>query len=125
MIFRDVPSLARFEQYARGNSTCPITMETYRRVRELISDVSSPSQVLDMAAQAPVEGLKASCAAIEKSTRILWACAAATGHVHPPLWEYLPDFESSVEYFGSLDDLELMAVTKQHRIDWDQVVQTA
>lgn len=121
MTFRDVPSLLKFEQHARANSTCEITMDAYRRVRDIISPVPRPPQVLDFSNQAPIEELKASCAAIEKSTRILWACATATNHVHPPLWNYIPDYQASIDYFTSLEDLELMAVTKEHRIDWDQL----
>jgi hypothetical protein len=122
MTFRDVPSLAKFEQFARKNSECPITMETYRRVRELIANVAPPAAVMDpLAGGAPVASLKESCAAIEKSTRVLWACAAATSHINPPMWDYVPDYDSSIEYFSSLDDLELMAVTKVHRIDWDHI----
>lgn len=120
MTFRDVPSLLKFEQHARAHSTCEITMDAYRRVRDIIGPVPRPQQILDFSNQAPVDDLKASCAAIEKSTRILWACATATNHVVPPLWNYIPDYESAISYFTELGDLELMAVTKEHRIDWDQ-----
>ena len=68
----------------------------------------------------PVARLKASCEAVEKSTRLLWACAAATDNISPRLWDYLPDYEASIAYFLSLDDLELMAVTKMHRITWEE-----
>lgn len=120
MNFRDVPSLLKFEEHARANSTCTITMDAYRRVRDIIALAPRPSHIVDFNNQVPLEDLKASCAAIEKATRILWACASSTDHVLPPLWNYLPDYDSSLEYFTSLNDLELMAVTKEHRIDWVQ-----
>ena len=68
-----------------------------------------------------VDGLKASCQAVEKSTRLLWAAAAATDQIHPRPWDYLPDYTSSLDYFIGLNDLELMAVTQQHRINWELV----
>jgi hypothetical protein len=43
-----------------------------------------------------------------------------TDQITPRPWEYLPDYQSSLEYFLALDDLELMAVTKQHRINWEE-----
>jgi len=84
MNFRDVPNLLKFEQHARRNDTCEITMDAYRKVREIIRDAPAPVESVDPAQQLPVDQLKLSCAAIEKSTRILWACAAATDHVNPP-----------------------------------------
>lgn len=120
MNFRDVPSLLKFEEHARAHSNCEITMDAYRRVRDIITPVPKPAQVLDFNNQAPLEDLKASCAAIEKSTRILWACASATNHVLPPLWSYVPDYASALNYFTTLGDLELMAVTKEHNINWSK-----
>jgi hypothetical protein len=67
-----------------------------------------------------VANLKASCEAIEKSTRLIWACAAATGNIRPPLWAYKADYQSSLEYFLALPDLELMAVTRAHRVIWEE-----
>jgi len=69
-----------------------------------------------------VADLKASCEAVEKSTRLLWACAAATDQIAPRPWSYLPDYNASLDYFLALNDLELMAVTKQHRIAWEEDV---
>ena len=37
----------------------------------------------------------------------------------PRPWDYLPDYHSSLDYFLALNDLELMAVTKSHRITWE------
>ena len=120
MNFRDVPTLMKFEQHARNHSDNDIVIDCYRRIREVITPVPKPTGVLDFTNSAPIDGLKASCEAVEKSTRLLWACAVATGHVSPPIWDYLPDYESSIEYFQGLDDLELMAVTKTHRITWEE-----
>ncbi len=123
MNFRDVPNLLKFEHHARLNSEDEIVMDTYKRIRDVIAPVPRPSVVLDFGGGAPVENLKASCEAVEKSTRLLWACAAATDQITPPLWDYLPDYESSITYFLELNDLELMAVTKAHRIAWEETAQ--
>ena len=56
---------------------------------------------------------------MEKSTRLIWACAAATDQITPRLWDYLPDYASSLDYFLDLKDLELMAVTQRHGITWE------
>jgi hypothetical protein len=121
MNFRDVPNLLKFEQYARQNAEDEIVMDCYKRIRELIAPVPKPSGILDFGGSAaPTENLLASCQAVEKSTRLLWACAAATDQISPRLWDYLPDYDSSISYFSELDDLELMAVTKLHRITWEE-----
>jgi hypothetical protein len=119
MNFRDVPNLLKFEQYARTHSENEIVMDCYKRIREVIGPVPKPPDVPEFNS-APVDDLKASCEAVEKSTRLLWACAAATDQITPRPWQYLPDYQSSLEYFLALDDLELMAVTKQHRINWEE-----
>jgi hypothetical protein len=119
MNFRDVPNLLKFEQHARGNSDNEIVMDCYKRIREVIAPVPKPPDVLEFN-HAPVADLKASCEAVEKSTRLLWACAAATDNIFPRLWEYVPEYESSISYFTELPDLELMAVTKLHRITWEE-----
>ena len=118
MNFRDLPNLQKFEQHARGHSENEIVMDCYTRIREVISPVPKPPDPLEFQG-APVADLKASCEAVEKSTRLLWACAAATDQISPRLWDYLPDYKSSLDYFLDLDDLELMAVTKQHHIAWE------
>ncbi len=123
MTFRDVPNLLKFEQHARLNSEDEIVMDCYRRIRDVIAPVPRPSAVLDFGTGTPVESLKASCEAVEKSTRLLWACAAATDRITPRLWDYLPDYEATITYFSELNDLELMAVTKAHRINWEDTVQ--
>ena len=120
MNFRDVPDLLKFEHHARQHSENEIVMDCYRRIRDVIGPVPKPPGPLDFTNTEPVENLRASCMAVEKSTRYLWACAAATDHVSPRIWDYLPDYESSIEYFQSLNDLELMAITKLHRITWEE-----
>ena len=119
MDFRDVPSLYKFQQYARKHTDSEITMDAYKRVRDIIAAAPKAVVMFDPTNAGGVETLKASCAAIEKSTRILWACACATDNVTPPLWEYTPDYEDSIAYFAELDDLELMAVTKMHKLRWE------
>jgi hypothetical protein len=123
MEFRDAPNLKRFADHARANDTCEITMDAYRRVRDLIAPVPAPAASVDVQAGVTVESMKETLAAIEKSNRIIWACAAATDCVTPAIWEYTPDYNSALEYFQSLDDLELMAITKNYRISWEQTLQ--
>ena len=97
-------------------------MDCYRRIRDVIAPVPQPSIGHEPGEGAPIGDLKAGCEAVEKSTRLLWACAAATDHIAPRLWDYVPDYASSLAYFLELDDLELMAVTKLHHITWEQCV---
>ena len=118
MNFRDIPNLQKFEQYARANSENEMVMDCYKRVRELIAPVPKPPDPLKYNHE-PVADLKASCEAVEKSTRHIWACAAATDQIVPRPWDYLPDYASSLDYFLSLADLELMAVTQRHSITWE------
>jgi hypothetical protein len=123
MNFRDVPNLLKFEHHARGHSDDEIIMDCYKRIRDVIAPVPKPPGLFDSVEAAPVDDLKASCEAVEKSTRLLWACAAATAQISPPLWNYLPEYESSLDYFLGLDDLELMAVTERHRIAWEETAE--
>jgi hypothetical protein len=122
MNFRDVPNLLKFEHYARGHSENEIVMDCYKRIRDVIAPVPKPPSPLDFPPP-PIADLRASCEAVEKSTRLLWACAAATDQIIPRLWDYLPDYQSSLEYFLGLNDIELMAVTKSHRIGWEEAAQ--
>ena len=118
MYFRDVPNLMKFEQHARSHSENEIVMDCYKRIRDVIAPVPKPPEIMDFGS--PVADLKASCEAVEKSTRLLWACAAATDKIAPRLWDYVPDYASSIDYFLGLNDLELMAITKPHRILWEE-----
>jgi hypothetical protein len=119
MTFRDVPSLLRFEQYARLHSEDEIVMDCYRRIREVITYVPRPPSGFDTSRDISVNDLKASCEAVEKSTRLMWACAVATDNVRPALWDYRPDYEESLHYFLKIGDLDLMALTQKHRLKWD------
>jgi hypothetical protein len=119
MTFRDVPSLLKFEQYARLHSEDEIVMDCYRRIREVITPVPKPPSGFDFSRDTSIDGLKASCEAVEKSTRIMWACAVANDNVRPALWNYVPDYEESLDYFLKLGDLDLMALTQKHRLKWD------
>jgi hypothetical protein len=122
MNFRDVPNLHKFEEHARGHSDDEIVMDCYKRIREVIAPAPRLADMTGMDGEAPVADLKASCEAVEKSTRLLWACAAATDQILPRLWDYLPDYASSLDYFLAINDLELMAITKQHQIIWEATV---
>ncbi len=119
MTFRDVPSLLRFEQYARGHAEDEIVMDCYRRIREVITPVPRPPSGFSASGGDMVESLRASCEAVEKSTRLMWACAVATNNVRPAMWDYLPDYGESLAYFLGLPDLDLMALTRKHRLKWD------
>jgi hypothetical protein len=119
MTFRDVPSLLKFEQYARAHAENAIVMDCYRRIREVITPAPRPPSGFDTSRDMSVDGLKASCEAVEKSTRLMWACAVATDNVRPALWNYLPDYEESLQYFLKIGDLDLMALTQKHRLKWD------
>ncbi len=123
MNFRDVPNLLKFEQHARSHSENEIVLDCYKRIREVIAPVPKPPSEFEFTNAGTVADLKASCEAVEKSTRILWACAAATDQIAPRPWDYLPDYKASLDYFLSLNDLELMAVTKSHRISWEEAAQ--
>jgi len=123
MNFRDIPNLLKFEQHARGHSGDEIVMDCYKRIRELIAPVPKPPGAWEANGGAPIDHLKASCEAVEKSTRLLWACAAASDQISPRLWNYLPDYQSSLDYFLGLNDLELMAVTGRHRILWEEAAE--
>jgi len=118
MNFRDVPNLLKFEQHARGHSENEIIMDCYTRIREVIAPVPNSPNILTSIG-APVADLRASCEAVEKSTRLIWACAAATDQITPRIWDYLPDYKSSLDYFLALKDIELMAVTQKHHITWE------
>ena len=123
MKFSEVPTLAKFEKHALANPSCAITQYCYKAVADVISSVESlQGSSYNLHETTALLNLKDRCVAMEKSTRIIWACAAATDHVVPRKWEYIPDFESALNYFQSLGDIELMAETKDHRISWEQKI---
>ncbi|NJK90471.1 MAG: hypothetical protein HC904_00750 [Blastochloris sp.] len=123
MKFTDVPTLAKFEKHALANPECRITQHSFETVRQIIEQVHVPSDAgFNVHETSAILNLKERCMAVEKSTRIIWACACATDHVSPPKWDFIPDYQSALEYFQGLTDLELMAETKEHRITWEQVI---
>jgi hypothetical protein len=119
MTFRDVPSLLKFEQYARLHSEDAIVMDCYRRIRDVLTPAPQPPTGFDASSLAMVGSLKASCEAVEKSTRLMWACAVATDNVRPAIWDFVPEYEASLEYFLKIGDLDLMALTQKHRLKWE------
>lgn len=123
MKFTDVPTLAKFEKHAVSLPDCAITQHCFNAVKIILDGVdSTAAHGMNMHETAAIMNLKERCVAVEKSTRIIWACACATDHVLPPKWEYIPDFESSLTYFQSLPDLDLMEETKHHRITWEKKI---
>jgi hypothetical protein len=125
MKFTDVPTLAKFEKHALAHPECPITSQAYVAVKEIIEPVDNAAfNGYNVHETAAIMSLKERCVAVEKSTRIIWACACATDHVAPPKWDFIPDYQSAIDYFQGLSDLELMAETKEHRITWEQVIHT-
>jgi hypothetical protein len=123
MKFKDVPTLAKFEKHALANPDCLITQQSFHAVKEIIEPVdASESNSYNLHETAAIMNLKERCVAVEKSTRLIWACACATDHVNPPKWDFIPDYQSAIDYFQGLTDLELMAETKEHRITWEQVI---
>jgi hypothetical protein len=122
MDFKDLPNMARFERHALARQDCPVTLDAYRRAKEILN--AAPKPPTGMSTADPIkqiEFLAASCKAVEKSTRVIWACASATDFVAPPIWDYLPDYQGALEYFNALPDLDIMALTEKHRLKWDQV----
>jgi len=120
MKFTEIPALAKFEKHSLAHLECSITQQAYQAVKEIIDPVdSSTGNESNLHETVAILSLKRRCQAVEKSTRVIWACACATDHVKPPKWDYVPDFQSSLDYFKALPDLELMKETKHHRIVWE------
>ncbi|MFQ3671246.1 MAG: hypothetical protein SNJ84_07290 [Verrucomicrobiia bacterium] len=116
----DVPSFARFEAYVRQNGDDPNLVRGFREVTEALASAPRPLTNREMAMDpGQMLKLKASCEAVEKATRIMWACAAASDNIEPPMWEEIPDYESALDYFNQLTDLELMAATEEYRLRWE------
>lgn len=127
MKLSDIPDLAEFERYALAHEHCQTTQETYHAVLSLVDLISvDPSQAsgaiggmpMNPASPEYLARLTRKCAIVEESTRLIWACAAATDHIHPPIWEEAPTLEQALDYFHSLEDLDWMARTHEHRIRW-------
>jgi hypothetical protein len=122
MDFRDVPNLLKFQEHARSKPDCEITMDAYRRIREILQPAPKPPDMMGFDPGSSMENLRASCEAVEKATRVVWACAVSTNQVNPPIWDYTPDYTASIEYFVNLNPLELMALTTKHRIQWEETL---
>jgi len=123
MKFTEVPNLSKFEKFAQEHPEDDILQHAYRMVEARLGEVQDEPPEFGINPHGPEQILqmKNRCEAIEQSTRIIWACAAATGNVDPPMWEDgVPDFQESVEYFWNLPDLEWMELTHVHRIRWEQ-----
>lgn len=128
MKLSEIPDLADFEQYALANPECQVTQETYHAVLALVELVNLPGDAStgrigvpppDPSSPEYLARLTRKCAIVEESTRLIWACAAATDHIHPPIWEQPPALEDALNYFHSLEDLDWMARTHEHRIRWE------
>ncbi|MEM6820705.1 MAG: hypothetical protein AAF558_02020 [Verrucomicrobiota bacterium] len=124
MKFKDVPNLAKFERFAQENLDHEIIQHAYRMVEARLESVPDAGHN-PMAGHGPEEimSMKDRCEAVEETTRIIWACAAATDNINPPMWENgAPTFENALEYIWNLPDLEWMDVTHKHRIVWEKAI---
>ncbi|MGF1678457.1 MAG: hypothetical protein ACFCUX_04595 [Candidatus Methylacidiphilales bacterium] len=125
MKFSDVPNLLKFERFAHENSGDEVIQHAYQMVRARLEQVPEDINSHGIVTHGPeaIMGMKERCAAIEESTRIIWACAAATGNVEPPMWEEEnPVFQDAINYFWQLPDLEWMELTHHYRISWEKRV---
>lgn len=117
----DIPALAKFEEFVQQHADSAIALDSLERVKEIIAPAPRPLTSFEMGTDPEqMLKLKASCEAVEKATRVIWACAAATGEIIPPMWEEVPDFESALEYFNQLSYLELMAATNEFGLGWEK-----
>jgi hypothetical protein len=128
MKFSEIPNLSKFERFAAEHSDDEIVQHAYHMVEARLLQVVEPDEgtsVLHLNPHGPEQLLimKDRCAAVEESTRIIWACAAATGNINPPMWDDgNPDFQEAVNYFWELPDLEWMELTHHYRILWEKRV---
>lgn len=129
MKLSEIPDLADFEHYAQTHPECSVTQETYHAVLSLVALLNLPGdaesgQLRNAPPPNPtspeyLERLTRKCAIVEEANRLIWACAAATNHIHPPIWEQPPALIEALDYFHSLEDLDWMARTHEHRIRWE------
>jgi hypothetical protein len=134
MKLSEIPDLADFESYALTHADCAVTQETYHAVLSLLELVNQPEETSnghigqllpDPTSPEYLARLTRQCAIVEEATRLIWACAAATDHIHPPIWEQPPALEDALDYFHSLEDLDWMARTHEHRIRWESTAGAA
>lgn len=124
MQLKDNPTFHKFEIYAQQNPDCPITQDAYHRVQGILAGAPVNDESKGFTTQS-FRDLRKSCEVLEKGIRVLWACAVAKNEVTPALWDYLPDYESSLEYFNSLTPLQMMALTDKHNLLWEKSITLA
>ncbi len=125
MKLSEVPNLAKFENFAQHHADDLVVRQAYHLVRERIDEVPSAENMSfrpeDANTMMMVGDLAKRCHAIEESTRIIWACAAALGQVEPMMFEDgNPEFQEALTYFWELKDLEWMELTEHYRIAWEK-----
>jgi len=117
----DIPALAKFEEFVHQHSDSAIAMQSLDKVKEIIMSAPPPLTSFEMGTDPQqMMKLKASCEAVEKATRVIWACAAAHDEIVPAMWENVPDFESALNYFNQLSYLDLMEATKEFSLGWEK-----
>jgi len=123
MKFSDVPNLSKFEKFASAHPEHEVVQQAYTMVSLRLEQVKEPdpeSGPINPHGPENLMAMKDRCAAIEESTRIIWACAAATSNLEPAMWEdQVPEFQEAVNYFWGLPDLEWMDLTQHYRITWE------
>ncbi len=124
MKFSEVPNLSKFEKFASTNPDEEVVQQAYSMVALRLQEVEEPEKPSGPVNPHGPENLlsmKDRCAAIEESTRIIWACAAVTGNIEPAMWEDgVPEFQEALNYFWGLPDLEWMDLTEHYRITWEK-----
>jgi hypothetical protein len=117
----DIPALAKFEEFVLQHADSSVALESLDLVKEIINPAPRPLTAFEMGSDPEqMLKLKASCEAVEKATRVIWACAAAHDQIIPAMWEEVPDFDSALEYFNQLSYLELMAATNEFSLGWEK-----
>jgi hypothetical protein len=119
MQLKDNASFRKFEIHAMEHVDCAVTQDAYQRVQAILATAPQNDETSEFTTRS-FRDLKKSCEVLEQGVRILWACAAATNQVSPPLWDYTPDYDASVEYFNGLTPLQMMALTDKHRLNWEK-----
>lgn len=123
MKFSEVPNLSKFEKFASENPDNEVVGQAYSMVATRLDQVEEPAEQsgpINPHGPEQLLSMKDRCAAIEESTRIIWACAAATDNLIPAMWEEgAPDFQEALDYFWSLPDLEWMDLTHHYRVTWE------
>jgi hypothetical protein len=117
----DIPALGKFARFVAEYPDEEVVQTSYRMVMDIIGPAPKPLSAFEMGMDpGQMLKLKESCEAVEKATRVIWACAAATDQIDPPMWDEIPAFDSAFEYFNTLPPIELMAATKEYVIIWEK-----